>query len=420
MEHEVVAVGECGLDFHYDHSPRDQQAEVFAAQIAMALAHDLTLVIHTREAWPETFDILAAEGVPPRTVFHCFTGGPDEARRCLDLGAVLSFSGIVSFPIATDLHAAAQLCPIDRLLVETDSPYLAPVPHRGKKNQPAWVVDVAAALAAVKGVAVADVADRDMGHGHCHVRPAARLIRQTQRSPNHKRVVCIRVTDLRNVDRMFRRGPSPSRSTPRHLAAGGRRVASHAPAPLRHPPARPRADRAPPAAPPSCGRRSCRPPTAVVDVPLDGDVVEVPALARVHRSRLAFAVGISLAALPVLVLDNLPATAEANEAQVEASSSPPVRAGRRSRRRLFKQAETPPPPTRRPPPHARPHHHRGADHERGRGAGAAGRHRRRAAPHRAAPHGRPPPPRRPAPTPTPTTPSPGTGSPSARAAATGP
>ena len=157
-EPEVVAVGECGLDFHYDHSPRPQQAEVFAAQIALAHAHDLALVIHTREAWPETFDILAVEGVPARTVFHCFSGGPDEARRCLDLGAVLSFSGIVSFPSATDLQAAAQVCPLDRLLVETDSPYLAPVPHRGKKNQPAWVVDVAAALAAVKAVALEDVA----------------------------------------------------------------------------------------------------------------------------------------------------------------------------------------------------------------------------------------------------------------------
>jgi TatD DNase family protein len=157
-EPEVVAVGECGLDFHYDHSPRDQQAAVFAAQIALAHAHDLALVIHTREAWPETFDILGAEGVPARTVFHCFTGGPDEARRCLDLGAVLSFSGIVSFPSATDLHAAAQACPLDRLLVETDSPYLAPVPHRGQPNQPAWVVDVARALADVKGVALEDVA----------------------------------------------------------------------------------------------------------------------------------------------------------------------------------------------------------------------------------------------------------------------
>ncbi len=157
-EPEVVAVGECGLDFHYDHSPREQQAEVFAAQIALAHRHELALVIHTREAWPETFAILEAEGVPPRTVFHCFSGGPDEAKRCLDLGAVLSFSGIISFPSATDLHDAARVCPLERLLVETDSPYLAPVPHRGKKNQPAWVVDVAAALAAVKGVALEDVA----------------------------------------------------------------------------------------------------------------------------------------------------------------------------------------------------------------------------------------------------------------------
>ncbi|MGK2948584.1 MAG: TatD family hydrolase [Acidimicrobiales bacterium] len=156
---EVVAVGECGLDFHYDHSPRDQQREVFAAQIALAHTHDLTLVIHTREAWPETFDVLEAEGVPERTVFHCFTGGPEEARRCLDLGAVLSFSGIVTFPSATDLQEAAQLCPLDRLLVETDSPYLAPVPHRGKRNRPEWVVAVGEAIAALQRIDVADVAE---------------------------------------------------------------------------------------------------------------------------------------------------------------------------------------------------------------------------------------------------------------------
>jgi TatD DNase family protein len=169
-EPEVVAVGECGLDFHYDHSPRDVQAEVFAAQVALAHAHDLTLVVHTREAWPETFDILATEGAPARIVFHCFTGGRDEARRCLDLGAVLSFSGIVSFPSASDVHDAARLCPLDRLLVETDSPYLAPVPHRGQKNQPAWVVDVASALAQVKGVELADVARSTWGTAHATYR----------------------------------------------------------------------------------------------------------------------------------------------------------------------------------------------------------------------------------------------------------
>jgi TatD DNase family protein len=157
-EPEVVAVGECGLDFHYDHSPRDVQRDVFAAQIALAHAHDLALVIHTREAWPETFDILEAEGTPPRTVFHCFSGGPEEARRCLDLGAVLSFSGIVTFPSASDLQAAATMCPLDRLLVETDSPYLAPIPHRGKKNQPAWVTVVGEAIAALRGIDAEDVA----------------------------------------------------------------------------------------------------------------------------------------------------------------------------------------------------------------------------------------------------------------------
>lgn len=155
----VVAVGECGLDYHYDHSPREAQREVFAAQIALAQRHDLALVIHTREAWDDTFAILAAEGVPERTVFHCFSGGADEARRCLDLGTHLSFSGIVSFPSAADLREAAALCPADRLLVETDSPYLAPVPHRGKKNVPAWVAVVGAAVAAARDEPVEAVAE---------------------------------------------------------------------------------------------------------------------------------------------------------------------------------------------------------------------------------------------------------------------
>jgi TatD DNase family protein len=158
-EPEVVAVGECGLDFFYERSPRDVQREVFVAQIELAKAHDLALVIHTRDAWPETFEILEAEGAPERTVFHCFTGGPEEARRCLDLGAVLSFSGIITFPSAPELREAAAVCPIERLLVETDSPYLAPVPHRGKRNEPGWVTVVGEAVAAAKGVAPAVVAE---------------------------------------------------------------------------------------------------------------------------------------------------------------------------------------------------------------------------------------------------------------------
>jgi TatD DNase family protein len=154
----VVAVGECGLDYHYDHSPRPQQREAFAAQIQFAHERDLALVVHTREAWDDTFAILSAHGVPDRTVFHCFTGGPDEARRCLDLGALLSFSGIVTFNAADDVRAAAALTPLDRLLVETDAPYLAPVPHRGKRNMPAWVPDVGAGVARVKDVDVDTVA----------------------------------------------------------------------------------------------------------------------------------------------------------------------------------------------------------------------------------------------------------------------
>ncbi len=156
-EPEVVGVGECGLDYYYDHSPRQVQREAFAAQIGLATERDLALVIHTRDAWDETFDILRSEGVPDRTVFHCFTGGPDEARLALDLGARLSFSGIITFKTAADLRAAAALAPLDRILVETDAPYLTPAPHRGTPNQPSYVALVGAAVAAVKGVPAEDV-----------------------------------------------------------------------------------------------------------------------------------------------------------------------------------------------------------------------------------------------------------------------
>ena len=146
---KVVAIGECGLDYHYDHSPRDVQRTAFAAQIALAHERKLPLVIHTREAWADTFDILRAERVPARTIFHCFTGAPDEAAVCLELGAYLSFSGIVTFRTAADVRESARRCPTDRFLIETDTPYLAPVPHRGKPNEPAYVPLVAACLAEV-------------------------------------------------------------------------------------------------------------------------------------------------------------------------------------------------------------------------------------------------------------------------------
>ncbi len=155
---KVVAVGEAGFDFHYDHSPREQQRTAFAAQIELANALDMPLVIHTRDAWQETFELLDAEGVPARTVFHCFTGGADEAVACIERGAMLSISGIVTFKSATDIREAVETTPIDRLMVETDSPYLAPVPHRGRQNQPAFVSLVGARVAELKGVAVAEMA----------------------------------------------------------------------------------------------------------------------------------------------------------------------------------------------------------------------------------------------------------------------
>jgi TatD DNase family protein len=123
-------------------------------------------VIHTREAWDETFEILDTEGVPDHTIFHCFTGGPDEAAAGVERGAWLSFSGIVSFTSAADVQQAAVECPIDKLLVETDSPYLSPVPHRGKPNQPAWVGVVGEAVASLRSQPVTDIAMATWSNTH--------------------------------------------------------------------------------------------------------------------------------------------------------------------------------------------------------------------------------------------------------------
>ena len=143
----VVAVGEAGLDYHYDHSPREDQKKVFAEQIELANKSELPLVIHTREAWEDTFKILDSEGVPKSIVFHCFTGGTIEAKECLERGAYLSFSGIITFKNSESLREAASECPLDRAMIETDSLYLTPVPFRGKKNEPANVVLVGQELA---------------------------------------------------------------------------------------------------------------------------------------------------------------------------------------------------------------------------------------------------------------------------------
>lgn len=153
----VVAVGECGLDYYYEHSPRDAQRAAFAAQIALAHAYGLALVIHARDAWDDLFDVLAAEGVPERAVLHCFTGGIEEIDRCLRAGMYVSFSGIITFKNAADVRAAAARCPLERLLVETDSPFLAPVPHRGRTNEPSYLPLVGEAVAAVKGCSVDEV-----------------------------------------------------------------------------------------------------------------------------------------------------------------------------------------------------------------------------------------------------------------------
>jgi TatD DNase family protein len=154
----VGGIGEAGFDLFYEHSARDEQAVAFRTQVELAHELDRALVIHSRDAWDDTFAVLEVTGVPARTVFHCFTGGPDEARRALALGAHLSFSGIVSFKNADAVRAAAAIVPLDRVLVETDAPFLAPVPHRGKPNRPAWVVEVGRALAQAMGRPVDEVA----------------------------------------------------------------------------------------------------------------------------------------------------------------------------------------------------------------------------------------------------------------------
>ena len=154
----AVAIGEIGLDYHYDFSPRDVQRETFAAQIQTALDTSRPVVIHTREASADTFDILATAGRGVlRGVMHCFSGTADEARRALDIGFHISFSGILTFPKAGALRDVARFVPEDRLLVETDAPFLAPVPHRGKRNEPAWVAATLDALAVCRGANVADM-----------------------------------------------------------------------------------------------------------------------------------------------------------------------------------------------------------------------------------------------------------------------
>ena len=157
----VVAWGEIGLDFHYDNSPREQQLDAFRKQLRAARELDQPVIIHTREAEKETVDILRKEyaDAPRKGVFHCFTGTTELAERALELGFLISFSGIITFKKAEDLRETARRVPLDRLLIETDCPYLSPIPYRGKRNEPAYVVEVAKCLADVHRVSPNQIAD---------------------------------------------------------------------------------------------------------------------------------------------------------------------------------------------------------------------------------------------------------------------
>lgn len=157
---KVIALGEIGLDYHYDHSPRATQRTVFVEQMRIAQDAKKPIVIHTREAWEDTFELLERHWKPVGLpgIMHCFSGSPGEAQRSLDLGFYLSFGGIVTFPKALDIQAAAQMAPSDRLLIETDAPFLAPAPRRGKRNEPAFVVETARKLAELRGTTVNEIA----------------------------------------------------------------------------------------------------------------------------------------------------------------------------------------------------------------------------------------------------------------------
>ena len=159
QDDRVLAWGEIGLDFHYDNSPRDVQVEVFKRQLRAARECGLPVVIHTREAETETIEILKSdyEGAERRGIFHCFSGSMELAQQALELGFMISFSGIVTFKKAEELREVAKQVPLNRLLIETDCPYLTPIPYRGKRNEPAYVVEVARCLAGIHGVEIEEI-----------------------------------------------------------------------------------------------------------------------------------------------------------------------------------------------------------------------------------------------------------------------
>jgi TatD DNase family protein len=153
---KILAIGEIGLDYHYDFSPRDVQRAVFERQLALAADAAKPIVIHTREAWGDTLAQIRA--LPFGGIMHCFTGDAEQARQALDRGFHLSFGGVLTFPKAESVREAARLTPDDRLLVETDCPYLAPLPHRGKRNEPAFMVETVRRLADVRATTAEEIA----------------------------------------------------------------------------------------------------------------------------------------------------------------------------------------------------------------------------------------------------------------------
>lgn len=169
---EARALGEIGLDYHYDFAPKHVQQEVFRLQIRLAREIGLPIIIHTREAEDDTLAILREEaGRQVRGVMHCFTGTPRLAEDALALGMHISFAGIVTFPKGANVRDVAAQVPADRILCETDSPYLAPTPHRGTRNEPAWVVRVAEDLAALRGVSLDDLARQTRANFEALFRP---------------------------------------------------------------------------------------------------------------------------------------------------------------------------------------------------------------------------------------------------------
>jgi TatD DNase family protein len=165
---KVVAVGEIGLDYHWG-VPKDAQAGVFARQLEIAAAARMPVVIHTREAWDDTLEVLRAEWAPTRLpcIMHCFTGNGDQAQECLELGFHLAFGGVTTFPKAFEVREAARLVPAGLLLLETDSPYLAPIPHRGQRNEPSFVAHTAEVIARIREVPLETLAAQTTANFEC-------------------------------------------------------------------------------------------------------------------------------------------------------------------------------------------------------------------------------------------------------------